>query len=35
MRACVLGDLRIEEFAKQRIEVFERTFLVCSRQPRE
>jgi hypothetical protein len=32
--AVVLGDLRIEELAAQRLETFERGFLVHPHQPR-
>ncbi len=32
--AAVLGDLRIEELAAQRLEAFERAFLVRPHQPR-
>jgi hypothetical protein len=32
--AMMLGDLRIEEFAAQRLEAFERAFLVRPHQPR-
>jgi hypothetical protein len=30
----VLGDFRIEKLATQRLEAFERAFLVCPHQPR-
>ena len=32
--AMVLGDLRIEELAAQRLEAFERAFLIRPHQPR-